>query len=96
MPVKAERILPASKTTPPNYLPKALKYSAGQHPAMIHIAMQLAALKQVNDWDQQKIQSHAKALTTSFVNELLEIGGSVEEDGFRANHSDGDNPASFN
>jgi len=70
----------------PSYRPKALRYSSGEHPAPIHIAMQEAALAQVLEWQPDVIQQHAAALFQPFEEELMKLGCVLEEKSSRAGH----------
>lgn len=70
----------------PNYQPKALRYSSGQHPAHIHVAMQEAALTQVLEWTPALIQQHATGLFEPFQETLQELGCRFEDRASRAGH----------
>lgn len=69
-----------------SYQPKALRYDVGEHSNFILLPMLLAALKQVETWQPQAIQTYTANLMSEAIEELEEIGYQIEEKAYRANH----------
>jgi len=68
-----------------SYQPGALRYEVGEHSNFILVPMLLAALKQVNRWMPENIQSYCTKITECSVSALREAGFWIE-DKHRASH----------
>ncbi|MEP5611083.1 MAG: aminotransferase class V-fold PLP-dependent enzyme [Cyclobacteriaceae bacterium] len=68
------------------YREKALRYEVGEHSNFILVPMIHEALKQILKWDPASIQKHLKELTAGPLNELREIGYSIENEEWRGHH----------
>ena len=66
------------------YRPKAARYSTGQHSSFVHVAMQLAALDQVNAWAPARVQGYCKNLWVGIADDLAGLGIELPEE--RAQH----------
>ncbi len=69
-----------------DYQPGALRYEVGEHSNFILVPMMLKALRQVNEWTPEAIQSYCRSITTKGVDQLREKGFWIEEDRFRGQH----------
>lgn len=70
----------------PYYREKAFRYSAGEHPAPIHVTMQIPALKQLLDWGPKSITNHAATLFAPFEDQFKALGCKLEEEEYRSKH----------
>ena len=70
----------------PKLLPKGRRYSAGQHPSLVYVAMQQKALDQILEWDPEVIQKHCSELHRLLESKIPGLDEMVEEKDFRANH----------
>ena len=70
----------------PEYKPLASRYTMGQSGNFIYVQMQIAALKQLLEWDPSLIQEYCKEITSDFVEELRGLGFFIENDDFRTHH----------
>lgn len=68
------------------YQPGALRYEVGEHSNFILVPMMLEALRQVNAWGPNNIQSHCHAITKKGIQRLLNHGFWVEDEAFRGKH----------
>jgi selenocysteine lyase/cysteine desulfurase len=68
------------------YRPKAYRYNIGEMSNFTNLPMIAEALRQLNEWGVENIQSYAKNLATSYLETLKNSGYWIENDGFRANH----------
>ncbi len=68
------------------YQELALRYEVGEHSNFILIPMLHASLKQVLKWDANKIQKYCQELMSQPINELQDLGYSLENANYRANH----------
>lgn len=69
-----------------NYQPGALRYEVGEHSNFILVPMLLKALEQLNKWKPENIQAYCKSITKSTIDELVELGFWIEDEGYRASH----------
>ncbi len=69
-----------------NYRPGAQRFDAGERSNFINVAMQLVALKQINEWGVVNIQDYCKFLATHFIEELISFGFYIEPSANRASH----------
>jgi len=70
----------------PNYRPLASRYTVGESGSFIHVKMQIEALKQVLQWDPEKIQEYCKEISCQAVNKLKELGCNITEHNERTHH----------
>ncbi len=68
------------------YKPLANRYSVGESGNFIYVKMQIAALKQINDWTPKKIQDYCRVISAESVKELKSLGCIIENDNYRAHH----------
>lgn len=68
------------------YQPKALRYQVGGASNFILVPMMLEALRMLNYWGVDSIQTYCKNLLKEALQELQENGFWVEEGGFRGEH----------
>jgi selenocysteine lyase/cysteine desulfurase len=68
------------------YQPGALRYEVGEHSNFILVPMMLEALRQVNAWGPENIQSYCQSITTRGIAQLRKHGYWIEEDDFRGQH----------
>jgi len=64
----------------------ANRYNVGENGSFIYIGMQVEALKQVISWNPEYVQEYCKAITNDVVNELKNLGCTVENDEDRTHH----------
>lgn len=70
----------------PEYREKALRYEVGEHSNFVLVPMIHESLKQVLKWGASNIQEYCKALTLEPLRELEQLGYSVENEKWRAEH----------
>ncbi len=68
------------------YKPKAQRYSVGESSSLIYNQMRVAALKQVIEWQPDRIQEYCKELTRNFVQNMRKLGCYIEQDDSRSHH----------
>jgi len=68
------------------YQPGALRYEVGEHSNFILVPMMLAAVRQLNDWGINNIQTYCRELISEAVKQLRNAGFSIEEEAHRASH----------
>lgn len=68
------------------YQPDALRYEVGEHSNFILIPMLLAAVKQLNSWGVENIQSYCGKLISQSVQNLKSAGFRIEGEAHRASH----------
>lgn len=66
------------------YQPGALRYEVGEHSNFILVPMLLEALKMLNNWKPENIQSYCQSLISNAVDILREHGYWIEDEGYRA------------
>lgn len=69
-----------------NYHAGAQRYDAGGRSNFINVAMQLAALKQINEWGAGNIQDYCKSLAANPIEELMSLGFQIEPSVNRGSH----------
>ncbi|MBL7848155.1 MAG: aminotransferase class V-fold PLP-dependent enzyme [Cyclobacteriaceae bacterium] len=69
-----------------NYQPGALRYEVGEHSNFILVPMMLEALRQVNQWGPENIQSYCHSITEKGIEKLRKAGCWVEDSAFRGHH----------
>lgn len=62
------------------------RYSVGEHPSHLHMAMQIDGLRQVLYWTPQSISEHTESLLAPYIQPFQELGCTLEAKEFRANH----------
>lgn len=62
------------------------RFSSGEHPAMIHTAMQLAACRLIDEWGIDQIDQYIGRLAGILKSRLLELGLWLEDPQYSANH----------
>lgn len=68
------------------YQEMALRYEVGEHSNFILVPMLHKAIKQLIKWGPANIQDYTKKLMKDAVTELTELGYTIENENFRANH----------
>jgi len=68
------------------YEPLANRYCAGQGASFIYIKMQIAALKQVLQWEANEVQEYCKAISKETVLKLQEKGCEIDNPNSRTHH----------
>lgn len=68
------------------YQPGALRYEVGEHSNFILVPMMLEALRQVNNWGPENIQSYCQSITARGIARLRKYGYWIENDDFRGQH----------
>jgi len=68
------------------YQPGALRYEVGEHSNFILIPMMLAAVRQINAWGADSIQTYCQKLISESLKKLTNAGFQIEEDAYRASH----------
>lgn len=69
-----------------NYQPGALRYEVGEHSNFVLVPMMLAALKQINAWGPENIQSHCREITRTGIEKLRRAGFWIEDELYRGHH----------
>lgn len=69
-----------------SYQPGALRYEVGEHSNFVLVPMMLEALRQVNEWGPENIQSYCGSITEKGIEQLRKHGCWVEESAFRGHH----------
>lgn len=68
------------------YQPGALRFDMGERSHFINLHMIVEALKQVNAWTPEAIQSYCKKLCSGAIIELRENGFQIEDEEWRGHH----------
>ncbi len=68
------------------YKPLAGRYAMGESGSFIAIPMQIAALKQLNEWTPNAIQDYCKEISKDAIKELKSLGCKIENEDDRAHH----------
>lgn len=68
------------------YKPFANRYTSGEAASFITVQMRIAALKQVLDWQPERIQEYCKGITQKMVKQLRNLGCVIENDEDRTHH----------
>ena len=69
-----------------DYKPLSNRYSVGESGNFIFVKMQIAALKQVLEWNPNRIQAYCKNISADAVKELKSLGCVIEDDNYRTHH----------
>lgn len=68
------------------YRPLANRYSVGESGSFIYVQMRIAGMKQVLEWQPERIQEFCKELTKEPVKQLKALGCKIEDDESRSHH----------
>lgn len=68
------------------YQPGALRFDMGERSQFINLPMVAAALKQVNAWTPEEIQTYCRDLCAETIQELRENGFQIEDEKWRGHH----------
>ena len=68
------------------YQPGAIRHDVGERSNFILVPMMAEALKQINAWQPDQVQSYCRNLTKELAEKLPEYGYKMEEPGRRAHH----------
>ena len=68
------------------YRPKAYRYNMGEHTHFTHMPMLEAALRQLLDWQPERIQAYCRELLTDALPRLETFGCQIEAEPGRGNH----------
>lgn len=68
------------------YQPGALRFDMGERSHFINLPMMVEALKQVNAWTPEIIQSYCEKLCSDAIHELKENGFRIEDEEWRGHH----------
>lgn len=69
-----------------DYQPGALRYEVGEHSNFILVPMMLEALKQINQWKPENIQTYCNKISKSAIKDLRQRGYWIEEEDSRGHH----------
>ena len=75
-----------------DYQSGALRYEVGERSNFILVPMMTEALKKINEWQPECIQSYCKAITSNGIERLHEAGFWIEDEKFRGQHLFGIRP----
>lgn len=70
----------------PEYRPKAYRYNMGEHTHFTHMPMLEAAIRQLLNWQPERIQDYCRALLADALPKLTAAGCEIEPNLGRANH----------
>jgi selenocysteine lyase/cysteine desulfurase len=68
------------------YQPGAMRFSVGEHSSFVLAPMLLEGLRQLNEWQPERIQAYCKSIVTEPIKRLQEAGYWIEEAEWRTNH----------
>ena len=68
------------------YQPYSLRYEVGEHSNFILIPMQLAAIKQLNEWGVENVQNYCRELISDSIAPIKKKGFGVEDKEYRGSH----------
>ncbi len=68
------------------YQPGAIRYDVGERSNFILAPMMTAALKQVNQWKPENIQTYCAKITRGPIQQLRKHGFWIEDENFRGHH----------
>ena len=68
------------------YQPGALRFEVGEHSSFVLVPMLLEALKQLNEWQPERIQDYCKTIVEEPLQRLQEAGFWLEDAAWRTNH----------
>lgn len=68
------------------YQPGTLRYEVGEHSNFILVPMLLEALRQVNQWRPERIQTYCASITRKPIELLRAAGFWIEDEAFRGQH----------
>jgi selenocysteine lyase/cysteine desulfurase len=68
------------------YQPGSLRFEVGEHSSFVLVPMLLEALKQLNEWQPDRIQAYCQTIVKEPLKRLQEAGFWVEEENWRTNH----------
>ncbi len=66
--------------------PKGKRYSSGEHPALVHIAMQQASLDQILEWGAERVHRYCRELFDAHESDFRALGLQLEDRDHRAAH----------
>ncbi|WP_420576595.1 aminotransferase class V-fold PLP-dependent enzyme [Ekhidna sp.] len=69
-----------------DYREQALRYEVGEHSNFILVPMLHQAIKQLLKWSPENIQEYTRALMSDAIDEMKELGYTIEEEAWRASH----------
>lgn len=69
-----------------DYQPGALRYEVGEHSNFILVPMMLAAVKQLNAWGPENIQTYCRDLISDGIKKLKKAGYKIEDEDYRSSH----------
>jgi selenocysteine lyase/cysteine desulfurase len=68
------------------YQPGAVRFDVGERSNFILVPMLVAALRLLGEWRPERLHAYTRALAEGILEEVRELGYSVEEDLFRVGH----------
>jgi selenocysteine lyase/cysteine desulfurase len=68
------------------YQPGAVRFDVGERSNFILVPMLVAAIRLLSGWGPESIQSYVRGLTRDFMDEVRNLGYSMEEERYRAGH----------
>lgn len=68
------------------FKPFANRYMSGGNGSFIHTQMQIESLKFANSFSREDLQQHCHNISKSSVNDLRDLGFTIEDDTYRAKH----------
>ena len=69
-----------------DYQPGSLRYEVGEHSNFILVPMMLAALKQINQWTPESIQTYCRKISASAIDKLRTAGYLIGDEDYRGHH----------
>jgi selenocysteine lyase/cysteine desulfurase len=74
------------------YQPGALRYEVGEHSNFILVPMLLAAIKQLNQWKPENIQTYCHKISAKAIAQLRQADFWIEDESYRGKHLFGIRP----
>jgi selenocysteine lyase/cysteine desulfurase len=68
------------------YQPGALRYEVGEHSNFIGVPMLLTAIRQLNNWQPERIQAYCRSISAEAIITLTEKGFIIEDEAWRGSH----------
>jgi len=68
------------------YQPGAVRFDVGERSNFILVPMLVAALRLLHEWRPERIQAYVRGLTRELLDEVRELGYTVEDDPYRTGH----------
>ena len=69
-----------------DYKPFANRYAVSESSNFILVPMLAKAIEQLLEWTPERIQQYCNSISSEFISEILNLGGEIEEEPYRAHH----------